>query len=207
MGSDNTKLSNYTGTVYFDSINHAPTDMILPSTNGDGYKFTNTDKGEHTFTKGFTIKQPGTYIIETYEIESTANNGNGVFAQTTIVAKDKPSSDNNTANTFTGFTLSLPSTITVNTPVDLGITAIKTGNTKDTNYNKSVIILIDGDPQATFPLTLQTLSNGFLNLPKSVTFKSVGEKTIIIKDVTTGIEGKKIITVSAENTGTDTQNE
>lgn len=103
---------------------------------------------------------------------------------------------------FSGFNLSLPATATVNTPVDLSITAVKTDNSTDTSYNKSVIILIDGDPQATLPLTAQTLSNGVLSLPGSLTFKSTGTKTVIVKDVVSGIQSNKTVTVSTSGTTT-----
>lgn len=193
--SDNTKLSSHVGTVYFDLINRSPEDIILPSFGDNGYKFTTADQGEHTFSKAFTVKKPGTYIIDTYEIESNANNGNGVSTQVTIVAKDKTVS---TTPIFTGFNLSLPATASINTPVNLSITAMRSDNSTDISYNKSVVILIDGDSQATLPLTAQTLSEGTLSLPGSLTFESAGTKTVIVKDVETGTEARKTITVIAD---------
>ncbi len=114
---------------------------------------------------------------------------------------------NASEDTFKSFNISLPSSATINTPIDVEIFAVKNDNSTDTNYNKSILILIEGDPTAIVPLTPQTLSNGSINLPKSITFKSTGEKTVTVKDINTGVESKKTITITAENEGNNTENE
>ncbi len=67
MNSAGKVITNYTGTIYFDTNNIAA-DVVFPNTK-KAYTFTAADKWVHIFTGGFTVKQPGKYELVVYEID------------------------------------------------------------------------------------------------------------------------------------------
>lgn len=93
--------------------------------------------------------------------------------------------------------------VLINTATNISISAIKNDNSVDTTYNKQVIILVDGDPNATFPLTAQTLVDGTLSIDNALKFKKAGNVTVTVKDLETGTESSKNIVIT-ENVVTTT---
>jgi len=59
------------------------------------------------------------------------------------------------------------------------------------------VILVDGDPEAEFPLTIQTLVNGYLEISQGIVFKKTGQMKVIVKDVETGNQSSTSVTVVA----------
>ncbi len=100
----------------------------------------------------------------------------------------------------------MPDQVAVNTATGLTIAAIKNDNSVDTSYNKQVVILVDGDPNATLPLTAQRLNNGTLTLDNALKFKKVGNVTVTVKDLETGTESSKNIVVTETGTVSNNQN-
>ncbi len=86
--------------------------------------------------------------------------------------------------------------VLINTATNISISAIKNDNSVDTTYNKQVIILVDGDPNATFPLTAQTLVDGTLSIDNALKFKKAGAITVTVKDLESGTESSKNIVVT-----------
>lgn len=78
------KLDKYEGTIFFDTNNNTA-DVVLPFENGE-YKFTLSDQGEHTFSKGFTLKKPGKYELVVFELDGP---GGGIEKTMTVTAVDK----------------------------------------------------------------------------------------------------------------------
>ena len=105
------------------------------------------------------------------------------------VCQDSP------VNVFKGFTIELPTNISVDSPIDIAVTAVRNDNSRDQEYDKNAVILIDGDPTAILPLTAQKFTRGRLSINNAITFKTPGTKTIIVKDVTSGTESRKTLEV------------
>ncbi len=68
LDNTNKKLTTYEGTIYF-ATNNEEADVVLPFED-DEYKFTLSDQGEHTFSKGFMFKKPGVYEVVIFELET-----------------------------------------------------------------------------------------------------------------------------------------
>ncbi len=57
--------------------------MITPLDN-DGYKFTSTDAGTHTFDGSFFFKKAGIYTFDIFELDTP---GDGVSQSVTVTAQ------------------------------------------------------------------------------------------------------------------------
>jgi hypothetical protein len=73
-------LTNYLGTIYFDT-NNLESDVMFPNTQ-QSYTFTAADKGKRTFTGGFKLKQTGNYELIVFEVDVIPNGVQKIFKVT-----------------------------------------------------------------------------------------------------------------------------
>ena len=125
-------LTSYTGTLYFDLLTGAYANISLPMTD-EGYAFIASDKGVMTF-KGVTIKTPGKYSLDVYEIESGAD----VSSMIELNATEGSTVTTQNTNQVADFVVAVPQTVTKNTPFTMTVSAMNSAGKVITNYTGTI---------------------------------------------------------------------
>ena len=179
----NNPVPGYRGTITFTTSD--PQVAFLPP----DYTFTAADNGVHTFV-GFSLFTAG---LQTVTATDTA---------TPIITGS--AGVNVVAGAAVAFQIVAPPSVASGTPFDITVLAVDAYGNVDTSYQGTVAFSTsDPDGRVMLPpnYTFTAADAGMATFPGGVTLITLGDQTITVTDIGTGITGSTTVTVTNTDSG------
>ena len=171
--------TNYTGPIHFTSA--APYGASLPA----DYTFLPSDQGVATFAGMTALYTAGTWDVTATDTQS------GITGAALVNVVAAPA---------VAFRVMAPASVTSRVAFDVTVIAVDPYGNTDTNYTGTVTFSTsDGDPGVMLPpdYTFQASDAGMVTFPGGVTLITLGDQTLTVTDMTSGITGTSTVTVTA----------
>jgi hypothetical protein len=184
-------LTNYTGTVYFDLIVGAYSDISAIAID-DGYTFTLADKWVLT-VKNVIIKKAGSYELDVYEIASGADIVKPFFI-TVVGPPVTLVTTPDTSQKITAISVTAPKDAVINAPFDMTVSIMNSAGQVITNYTGTIYFGTNNlEVDVVFPLKSYTFTTAdkWKKVFSGFKLKQLGNYELSVYEVDTIPNGTK----------------